>query len=100
MEKSCGLNLYIHDECHKNIDADIIKNANDRSDDFVLSCFVPESDEPLPEPLPDPDPQPASKLSDMHRHAPTANNFLNFLIIFTSTIMCFVCADSLSKNCS
>ena len=76
-----------------------VQNANDRSDDFVLSFFVPESDEPLPEPFPDPDPQPANKLSDMHRHAPTANNFLNFLIIFTSNnIMYF--ANSLSKNCS
>ena len=65
-----------------------VQNANDRSDDFVLSCFVPESDEPLPEVFPDP--QPASKLSDMHRHAPTANNFLNLLIIFTSNIMRFI----------
>lgn len=30
--KSCGLNLYIHDECHKNIDADIIKKANDAAE--------------------------------------------------------------------
>ena len=30
--KSCGLNLYIHDECHKNIDADIIKKANEAAE--------------------------------------------------------------------
>ena len=30
--KSCGLNLYIHDECHKNIDADIIKRANEAAE--------------------------------------------------------------------